>query len=192
MLNKELSQFSESSKSGNQISEYIFSTFLDRQHDLDHSQEVTQTAPTSTAEPPAALRRHTPSPDPLDGSRRKVMSKITIHQVNKGKPVFFLLIPGLRQFFASSPAQHEVKERFWNIWVLQSSFPKNSWNLDTDPHSDHIGSENSDHQNWSEFAVLLNSNIFIYEQTAAEAVDFIYLKVYRSVPEVYIVYTFLD
>jgi hypothetical protein len=28
MLNKELGQFSESSKSGNQISEYIFTTFL--------------------------------------------------------------------------------------------------------------------------------------------------------------------
>ncbi|CAL8088612.1 unnamed protein product [Orchesella dallaii] len=35
MLNKELSHFSESSKSGNQISEYIFSTFLDKQQELD-------------------------------------------------------------------------------------------------------------------------------------------------------------
>ncbi|XP_076355145.1 3',5'-cyclic-AMP phosphodiesterase 4C-like isoform X3 [Tachypleus tridentatus] len=34
MLNKELSHFSES-KSGSQISEYIFSTFLDKQQDLD-------------------------------------------------------------------------------------------------------------------------------------------------------------
>ncbi|XP_018057835.1 PREDICTED: cAMP-specific 3',5'-cyclic phosphodiesterase isoform X2 [Atta colombica] len=35
MLNKELSHFSESSKSGNQISEYICSTFLDKQQELD-------------------------------------------------------------------------------------------------------------------------------------------------------------
>nr|XP_045616357.1 cAMP-specific 3',5'-cyclic phosphodiesterase-like isoform X3 [Procambarus clarkii] len=35
MLNKELSHFSESSKSGNQISEYICTTFLDQQQDLD-------------------------------------------------------------------------------------------------------------------------------------------------------------
>ncbi|XP_026729998.1 cAMP-specific 3',5'-cyclic phosphodiesterase isoform X1 [Trichoplusia ni] len=35
MLNKELSHFSESSKSGNQISEYICSTFLDKQQDID-------------------------------------------------------------------------------------------------------------------------------------------------------------
>ncbi|RZF42950.1 hypothetical protein LSTR_LSTR004252 [Laodelphax striatellus] len=35
MLNKELSHFSESSKSGNQICEYICSTFLDKQQDLD-------------------------------------------------------------------------------------------------------------------------------------------------------------
>lgn len=32
MLNKELSHFSESSKSGNQISEYIFTTFLGKFH----------------------------------------------------------------------------------------------------------------------------------------------------------------
>ncbi|XP_057342002.1 cAMP-specific 3',5'-cyclic phosphodiesterase isoform X3 [Microplitis mediator] len=35
MLNKELIHFSESSKSGNQISEYICSTFLDKQQELD-------------------------------------------------------------------------------------------------------------------------------------------------------------
>ncbi|CAK9817740.1 cAMP-specific 3',5'-cyclic phosphodiesterase [Anthophora plagiata] len=35
MLNKELSHFSESSKSGNQISEYICNTFLDKQQELD-------------------------------------------------------------------------------------------------------------------------------------------------------------
>lgn len=35
MLNKELSHFSESSKSGNQISEYICSTFLDKTQELD-------------------------------------------------------------------------------------------------------------------------------------------------------------
>ncbi|XP_065571746.1 3',5'-cyclic-AMP phosphodiesterase, isoforms N/G-like isoform X3 [Artemia franciscana] len=37
MLNKELSHFSESSKSGNQISEYICSTFLDKNQELDIS-----------------------------------------------------------------------------------------------------------------------------------------------------------
>ncbi|CAH0381881.1 unnamed protein product [Bemisia tabaci] len=35
MLNKELSHFSESSKSGNQISKYICNTFLDKQQELD-------------------------------------------------------------------------------------------------------------------------------------------------------------
>ncbi|KAL5275792.1 dnc family protein [Megaselia abdita] len=35
MLNKELSHFSESSKSGNQISEYICSTFLDKNQEFD-------------------------------------------------------------------------------------------------------------------------------------------------------------
>ncbi|XP_058803948.1 cAMP-specific 3',5'-cyclic phosphodiesterase-like isoform X2 [Phymastichus coffea] len=35
MLNKELSHFSESSKSGNQISEYLCNTFLDKQQELD-------------------------------------------------------------------------------------------------------------------------------------------------------------
>ncbi|CAG9560354.1 unnamed protein product [Danaus chrysippus] len=46
MLNKELSHFSESSKSGNQISEYICSTFLDKQQELDipslHVEENTE------------------------------------------------------------------------------------------------------------------------------------------------------
>jgi cAMP-specific phosphodiesterase 4 len=35
MLNKELSHFSESSRSGNQISEYIFSTFVDKNQEVD-------------------------------------------------------------------------------------------------------------------------------------------------------------
>ncbi|ELU18933.1 hypothetical protein CAPTEDRAFT_180250 [Capitella teleta] len=35
MLNRELSHFAESSKSGNQISEYICSTFLDKQQEID-------------------------------------------------------------------------------------------------------------------------------------------------------------
>ncbi|XP_013421124.1 cAMP-specific 3',5'-cyclic phosphodiesterase 4C isoform X4 [Lingula anatina] len=35
MLNRELSHFAESSKSGNQISEYICSTFLDKQQEMD-------------------------------------------------------------------------------------------------------------------------------------------------------------
>ncbi|XP_043200847.1 cAMP-specific 3',5'-cyclic phosphodiesterase 4C-like isoform X1 [Amphibalanus amphitrite] len=40
MLNKELSQFSESSRSGNQISEYICSTFLDPRQEMDMNQSV--------------------------------------------------------------------------------------------------------------------------------------------------------
>ncbi|XP_023324093.1 cAMP-specific 3',5'-cyclic phosphodiesterase 4C [Eurytemora carolleeae] len=70
MLNKELSQFSESSKSGNQISEYIFSTFLDKQHEMDPG--------TEEQEPFQTVRRHTPSPEV--SSKKKIMSKITIHQ----------------------------------------------------------------------------------------------------------------
>lgn len=35
MLNRELSHFAESNKSGNQVSEYICSTFLDKQQDVD-------------------------------------------------------------------------------------------------------------------------------------------------------------
>ena len=40
MLNKELSHFSESSRSGNQISEYIFSTFLDKHQEMDLPSQV--------------------------------------------------------------------------------------------------------------------------------------------------------
>ncbi|KAM9322462.1 3',5'-cyclic-AMP phosphodiesterase 4C isoform 2-T2 [Pholidichthys leucotaenia] len=35
MLNRELSQLSETSRSGNQVSEFISSTFLEKQHDMD-------------------------------------------------------------------------------------------------------------------------------------------------------------
>lgn len=35
MLNKELSHFAESGKSGTQISEFIFNTFMDREQELD-------------------------------------------------------------------------------------------------------------------------------------------------------------
>ena len=73
MLNKELSQFSDSSKSGNQISKYIL-TFLDKEHDLD----------TSDPSPSPGGRKHTPSPDPTQyNNKRKIMNKITLHQVQK-------------------------------------------------------------------------------------------------------------
>ncbi|XP_063962586.1 3',5'-cyclic-AMP phosphodiesterase 4C-like isoform X2 [Lytechinus pictus] len=52
MLNRELSAFSETSKSGNQISEYLYNTFLDKQ------QEVDQPLPLSA-------RELAPSPSPL-------------------------------------------------------------------------------------------------------------------------------
>ena len=71
MLNKELSQFSDSSKSGHQISKYIM-TFLDKEPDLD-------TGPDPSPSPGG--RKHTPSPDPMQHSKRKLMSKITLHQV---------------------------------------------------------------------------------------------------------------
>ncbi|XP_071485038.1 3',5'-cyclic-AMP phosphodiesterase 4C-like isoform X2 [Diadema antillarum] len=52
MLNRELSAFSETSKSGNQISEYLYTTFIDKQ------QEVDVPVPTSA-------RELAPSPSPL-------------------------------------------------------------------------------------------------------------------------------
>ncbi|XP_019770035.1 cAMP-specific 3',5'-cyclic phosphodiesterase isoform X5 [Dendroctonus ponderosae] len=54
MLNKELSHFSESSRSGNQISEYICSTFLDKQQELDIP---TALRPDEPAEPPKGAQR---------------------------------------------------------------------------------------------------------------------------------------
>ncbi|XP_072450495.1 3',5'-cyclic-AMP phosphodiesterase 4C-like isoform X3 [Chiloscyllium punctatum] len=42
MLNRELTQLSEMSRSGNQVSEFISTMFLDKQHDLDISQSSTR------------------------------------------------------------------------------------------------------------------------------------------------------
>ncbi|XP_073833600.1 phosphodiesterase dunce isoform X6 [Musca autumnalis] len=53
MLNKELSHFSESSKSGNQISEYICSTFLDKQQEFDLPSMRLEDNATSGYEPSA-------------------------------------------------------------------------------------------------------------------------------------------
>ncbi|CAB4062235.1 PDE4 [Lepeophtheirus salmonis] len=51
MLNKELSHFSES-KSGNQISEYICNTFLDKQQEVDIHPPIVNKAEQSLAPPP--------------------------------------------------------------------------------------------------------------------------------------------
>jgi len=51
MLNKELTQLSESSKAGNQVSEYISSTFLDNQQDIDLSR-VTPSGPADGKQAP--------------------------------------------------------------------------------------------------------------------------------------------
>ncbi|KAH8399753.1 hypothetical protein KR215_002103 [Drosophila sulfurigaster] len=64
MLNKELSHFSESSRSGNQISEYICSTFLDKQQEFDlPSLRVEENTEHSTA-PTAANQQYPRSRSP--------------------------------------------------------------------------------------------------------------------------------
>ncbi|XP_060665016.1 cAMP-specific 3',5'-cyclic phosphodiesterase isoform X6 [Drosophila nasuta] len=65
MLNKELSHFSESSRSGNQISEYICSTFLDKQQEFDlPSLRVEENTEHSTAQPIAANQQYPRSRSP--------------------------------------------------------------------------------------------------------------------------------
>lgn len=57
MLNRELSHFAESSKSGNQIAEYICSTYLDKQQELDlPSVKVDQVEQTIERPPPEKNR----------------------------------------------------------------------------------------------------------------------------------------
>jgi len=66
MLNKELGHFSESSRSGNQISEYIFSTFLDKQQEMDLPSQVhveeDEEGEAAAAQEELAERKRSPSP----------------------------------------------------------------------------------------------------------------------------------
>ncbi|XP_076439876.1 3',5'-cyclic-AMP phosphodiesterase 4C-like isoform X2 [Babylonia areolata] len=58
MLNRELSHFAESSKSGNQIAEYICSTYLDKQQELDlPTVKVEQAEPAKERSGPAEKNR---------------------------------------------------------------------------------------------------------------------------------------
>ncbi|KAG5682866.1 hypothetical protein PVAND_012187 [Polypedilum vanderplanki] len=71
MLNKELSHLSESSKSGNQISEYICSTFLDKQQEVDVQTFENQPTPSSSSN---AQRTRSPrTMSQISGFKRPLM-----------------------------------------------------------------------------------------------------------------------
>ncbi|KAH8386938.1 hypothetical protein KR093_003679 [Drosophila rubida] len=76
MLNKELSHFSESSRSGNQISEYICSTFLDKQQEFDlpslRVEENTEhsSAPTATQQYARSRSPRGPPMSQISGVKR--------------------------------------------------------------------------------------------------------------------------
>uniref|UniRef100_A0A8C5ZWA8 Phosphodiesterase n=1 Tax=Marmota marmota marmota TaxID=9994 RepID=A0A8C5ZWA8_MARMA len=72
MLNRELTHLSEMSRSGNQVSEYISTTFLDKQN------EVEIPSPTMKEREPQEAPRQRPSQQPLPlGSQFQPMSQIT-------------------------------------------------------------------------------------------------------------------
>ncbi|CAG0912881.1 unnamed protein product [Notodromas monacha] len=72
MLNKELLHFSESSKSGNQISEYICSTFLDKTQELD-----LPSLRVDDNENKSPLRKPRPAPTPAGPTPGSTMSQIS-------------------------------------------------------------------------------------------------------------------
>ncbi|KAF5300573.1 hypothetical protein FQA39_LY11119 [Lamprigera yunnana] len=81
MLNKELSHFSESSKSGNQISEYICSTFLDKQQELDIP--VPSLRLEESNEPPkGAPRKDRPRPVPTPMSQISGVNRKSLCHTN--------------------------------------------------------------------------------------------------------------
>eukprot|EP00057_Strongylocentrotus_purpuratus_P022796 XP_011677270.1 PREDICTED: cAMP-specific 3',5'-cyclic phosphodiesterase 4C isoform X4 [Strongylocentrotus purpuratus] len=86
MLNRELSAFSETSKSGNQISEYLYNTFLDKQ------QEVDQPVPLSA-------RELAPSPSPL--SKAPASKKLL-------KATELMKIKGVSNIIVTKPKHHNV------------------------------------------------------------------------------------
>ncbi|XP_014680940.1 PREDICTED: cAMP-specific 3',5'-cyclic phosphodiesterase, isoforms N/G-like [Priapulus caudatus] len=67
MLNRELGHLSESSKSGNQISEYICSTFLDKQQEID----IPSLRVEDTAEQEAALKRRSSKGEAMQDIREE-------------------------------------------------------------------------------------------------------------------------
>ncbi|XP_074643588.1 3',5'-cyclic-AMP phosphodiesterase 4C-like isoform X4 [Tubulanus polymorphus] len=81
MLNRELSHFAESSKSGNQISEYICNTFLDKQQEVD-----VPTLPTVRVEDSIDDHGHTMKPPLLRKEKKTPMSQISgirkLHHTN--------------------------------------------------------------------------------------------------------------
>jgi len=81
MLNKELSHFSESSRSGNQISEYICTTFLDQHRELDlpSLQDAERDEPT----PAESSHQHSHH---RSSSRKRDKSSSSSHSQTQGHP----------------------------------------------------------------------------------------------------------
>ncbi|CAM1328153.1 dnc (predicted) [Pycnogonum litorale] len=120
MLNKELSHFSESSRSGNQISEYICSTFLDKQQELDNpSLHVQDSTSTSTSQNNAVSTVHKKNKDHNLGSiGEQPMSQIT--GVKKPLSHTNSLSGQVPKYGVDTPTENELAELLEDIdrWGL--------------------------------------------------------------------------
>ena len=90
MLNKELSQFAESSKAGNQISEYISCTFLGKKDCSFYRYAVLTTVTRLRIRPPRDFRE-TPNRD--EGKSRGARIAVPLHYPSKiAKPQITIII----------------------------------------------------------------------------------------------------
>lgn len=111
MLNRELSHFAESSKSGNQIAEYICNTYLDKQQELD--------LPTVKVDEPHTKKKEDSS-TPSD-SRKSPMTQITGVRKIKHANSFTGTVPkfGVEPTNADLLSQHLAEINKWGPDVFK-------------------------------------------------------------------------
>ncbi|CAH1962766.1 unnamed protein product [Acanthoscelides obtectus] len=121
MLNKELSHFSESSKSGNQISEYICSTFLDKQQELDIATMRTDEIPEAAKAAQQTQQAQQRKEGPKSSIARSTMSQI--HGVNRRPLCHTNSFTGdrLPTYGIETPHEEELGKCLANV---------NSWGID--------------------------------------------------------------
>ncbi|XP_047738240.1 cAMP-specific 3',5'-cyclic phosphodiesterase 4D isoform X4 [Hyalella azteca] len=110
MLNKELSHFSESSRSGNQISEYICTTFLDQHQELDipslqqHDKEDT---PAIEGQQPLPLQQQQPQTQTQQSGHRSSSRKKFSSSSHGAQSLGHPSLPASERFPAPSSSAHD-------------------------------------------------------------------------------------
>ncbi|XP_071799196.1 3',5'-cyclic-AMP phosphodiesterase 4C-like isoform X2 [Asterias amurensis] len=121
MLGRELSAFSETSKSGNQVSEYLLSTYIDKHTDIDMPVQPPRDAPS-----PSPIPKNAPSRVDSKGSTTTTSGPLSARRSNDA----VTKIKGIQKLKHHNSLSQDVVSRYGVSYEKEEDMEKEMENLD--------------------------------------------------------------